>query len=352
MNEVLCTTKFEYLNNLLFFQNEIEGMIGYISISNGCVHFLENVPRPLLDINTRRCIMCANKNKVFIVCNNGKSIYKIDNNENANLILLISKQEKVESYEWAGKFCYKDNIYVFGRDNGLIIRINCITEQVFYENTGIKDRLMWVDRLKNYMYGISWNGKYIYSYNLDKREWKCSEVNICENILNKSSSSVPLHGMKINDEDIYMHNKNIVFKYNINSKDIEILYKNESGNNGSRTIILDNSIIIPSFDQKNFYIINKKNGEIQETRKIENNVKILTGWKGSGEPCYTKEFIYLPIINSNKLLCIKKNSLDFVWVTLNFNNNNIKKTMHYIMDKNITLQESTIFSIKHYIDNI
>lgn len=351
MKSILCATKFSYLHERLYFQNEVEGAIGYVDILNGRVHFIENLPTMLVDIDTRKGIMYSFQHKVLAICNKGRSIYEISLNDNIYDIIPTNNGTQ-ENMEWAGIFNYHDKIYAFGRKNGFILKINLETKQVIFDNTGILDMLMWVVNFENFIYGVSWNCKYMYKYNLDTKQVERFNIKIPKQIQFESNTSMPLHGMQIIDGIIYMHDKKLVLKFDISTKKTNILYENEYGNNGSRIVILDNSIIIPTVEQTQFLIIDKQSGRVREIRKLPQNIKIVPGWKGSGEPCYAEKIVYLPIINSDRVLCIKRDTLDFDWLQLKFDNTNIDKVMQNMLKQAILLKEGFVLNLKEYINNI
>ena len=352
MINMLCTTRLIYLEEYLFFRTETEGILGKICLENGHVHFLNSVPERLLGEKTHGGIMYGYDNSIYIISNKGKDICELSSDGNFSRIEFENEKDKKNINAWAGVISFSNKIYAFGRDDGWILKIDTRNKKASYGNTRIADRIMWASKYNDIVYAISWDCNYLYRYDLNTGEVVRLQMKI-ENLAKiESKSSIPLHGMCSDNGMLYFHDSNKIFKYDIISNKTTILNRNESEDNGSRIIILDNIIIVPSMNQKHFYIIEKESGIVQGKKNITTDAKIADGWNGSGEPCYTDNYTYLPIINSNMILQINNINADCEWIMLNFDKKDIERVMLNTMQKNVIVKESSIYSVSTFLKNL
>ncbi len=350
MKNVLCATRFCYLDEQLYFLTEQESLLGRICIKSGRVFYDQYTLEDIMGHNVYDNQIHIMDKDIYVIGNNGKCVWRRSMEKQYIEKIYCDEIELIGGC--AGIVCVDGGLYVFGRDEGQLLKISEDGKKVSKISTQIKDKIMWACEAKGVVYALTWDGKVLYEYNLKNGNMKAFSTGIIGEVEMDSKSIIPFHGMCIDDSDIYIHDAKRIFRYDTKTKDTTILNCNNNKDNGSRIIILDKVIVVPSMNQERFYILRKKNGEICKTEFLPANIENMRGWIGSGVPCYTSTCTYLPIVNSNMILQIDNRSSVFKWIELKFDKQEVENIMSQSIGKKKVIIESPLLMLPIFLNNI
>lgn len=350
MNSVLCATKINCVGNKLYFLTDEESVMGRISSETGQVEFLENVPDEISGLSSHSSVMVSINNKIYIVANAGSDLIVFDTDVSEFAVIHFELDVKPKG-GWAGAIVIADKIYVFARENGLVLVYDTSNYTYKKKILDISEKIMWVCKQNGNVAILTWNCKKIYFIDLKTMNKKEQDIKLGEL---KSKSFIPAHSINCDGEYIYILDAKNIYRFDMISSVVSVLYEHIDVDNGSRMIILDNTIIIPPFSNNRFILIDAKTGKINSIEELPRDIEIASFWKGSktGLPCENDKFVFMPIVDSNMILCIEKRTLLFKWIQLEFENDSKKRIVSKIIKKNAIVKEDSFITLKDFIDGI
>lgn len=353
MKDILSATKITCVGNKLYFLTDEEGAYGRIQIESGEVDFYESTPNLILGHTTYNNILVSANDDIYIVANEGKNIVGF-NPVTAQFSQIECENERVMYGGWAGCLVFDNKIYAFSRENGKLLIIDALKKKSEQSYTGINEKIVWVCGNGEKVYMLSWDCKSIYFLNLKTMEIRNYRIDLSQYGKIKSYSSIPVHSINCDDIYIYIMDANKILRFDIQEHILDQLSADQDGNNGSRILTARESVIIPPFKNNEFKIINRETGECIMKIAFPSDIKFGNFWRGSrtGFPFVTDSCTFIPVMDSNVILSIDKETLEFKWIYLHFDEDSMRDTVSRIIDTKKIIEENSFITVDNFLKSL
>lgn len=355
MTDILCVSRnIGIIGNYLYFVTDKGSLVGRIDVKTGETVFMQNTPEAISGRNSDGDFTVVMDNKMYILIDGGSRIVEFDTD--AQKFELFESQANIfisGGYGgYAGSYIYANKIFAFARENGVVIVYDLDRKRFEQINTGISSKIMWICGNDDNVYILSWDYRTLYFLNLTTWRLNSQKINL-DKADKVNKTVIPTHFMNCDDKYIYISDAQNVFKFDIRTRKIMLLYKNKEADNGTRMVITENIIIIPPREQSAFRLIDKETGKVLKDIKIHDDVVFGTEWKGNktGDLSENDKDIFFPIIGSNTVLRIDKELLNHTWITLKFDELSLKRAIRNI-PKGTAITENSLLSLDRFLNEM
>lgn len=325
-----------------------DDLFGKIDVLSGNVEFLENhgfeMGNSSLISSGERIFSLSKKYDAFIEYNIKKNEYKK---------IPVEGSDSTQCGKGiALAFFYDNKIFIFPRYYNKMLICDIKKREVRSQEYDVEGELIWACNYGEKVYLMTENEENdlkIFSLNLIRGEIRQYDFTVNSRAF-KSKSSLPVHHMVCDGENIYYFDNRNIYCLDVEKGSNSLLYTSPWNDIGHRIAFIGSHIIVSPWKGAFFSILNRKTGEIEDVRCLP-DMPGYTQYSQYGKtnaPCENERYIFWFVPYSDVMLRITKDTLEFVWIKLNFNSKNIRN----IMEQKDILCESSIFTCTEFLTTI
>ena len=349
MENRLRITKFVRNGKYLYFLTEYVSILGRINMLDGAIDYFLNTTKKIVDKPAYYFQLFVKHEQIYIIENSGKYIYRYDSDKKIFNEVFYDEKNTEKSETCAGVIDGEEPCWVL-RD-GRCIKWNVDKNTLTTEQLDL-EHIAWACGDDTNLWLLNFDCDTLYhKYFKEEVLTKCADFSSVNNLL-CSNTSIPVHGMCMNAGCVYIHDASRIYGFDVLRKDIKLIYESKEKDNGARILPIADKIIILPFYGNEIKVVSIE-GDLLEVHKAPINTKNnYDGYSVFGQFYVDDECIAVAAAEENKVLLFDRNKMEFKWLNITSDYNEVKKIYHEVAYMEKVLNETSEYNLNCFLEGI